>query len=161
MTEKERFAQVEQKIIEWAREKGILEQSTPELQAIKTLQELGELADAFERGDVEAIKMELGDVWVTLIIRYAMFVDGKFAPRTYAEQFKTTGELRRMSAPAALTSLSHAATSIRIYRDLFHWSNSFTALYDFTLTDALEAAYEKISKRTGKMVNGLWVKEVA
>lgn len=153
MTEKERFAQVEQKIIEWAREKGILEQSTEERQAIKTLQELGELADAFERGDVEAIKMELGDVWVTLIIRNYM----TFPTLPAADYF--TYDRDDIEASSALLNIADAAINLCVDFNDFKDTNLFTNHFGFTLTDALEAAYEKISKRTGKMVNGLWVKE--
>lgn len=52
----------------WAEDRGILEHSTPSAQLLKTMSELGELADATAKHDVAGVIDGIGDVLVTLII---------------------------------------------------------------------------------------------
>lgn len=52
----------------WAADRGILKHSTPSAQLLKTMSELGELADATNKNDREGIIDGIGDVLVTLII---------------------------------------------------------------------------------------------
>jgi NTP pyrophosphatase (non-canonical NTP hydrolase) len=57
------------KILEWAKEKGILEKATPKDQMLKTVEEVGELADAIGKNDKEEIKDAIGDIAVTIMIQ--------------------------------------------------------------------------------------------
>lgn len=91
------------KVLQWAKEKGILDKATPKDQMLKTIEEVGELAKAIGKNDKEEIKDGIGDIAVTIIIQ------------------------------AELNGL------------------------DFD--ECLESVYEIISKRKGKMVNGIFVKE--
>ena len=52
----------------WAYERKIIHNSTPIVQLMKTVSELGELADATLKNDTAGIVDGLGDVMVTLII---------------------------------------------------------------------------------------------
>lgn len=52
----------------WAEERKIIPNSTPAAQLMKTMSELGELADATLKNDRDEIEDGLGDVLVTLII---------------------------------------------------------------------------------------------
>lgn len=56
----------------WARERQIIPNSTPMAQLLKTMSELGELADATLKNDSEGIVDGIGDVLVTLIIYSAL-----------------------------------------------------------------------------------------
>lgn len=91
------------KTLAWADERGLLDNSGAERQALKAMSELGEFADEILKGNKEKQKMELGDVIVTLIL---------------------TGDKLGID-----------------------------------IEDALEAAYTKISNRTGRTVNGIFVKD--
>jgi NTP pyrophosphatase (non-canonical NTP hydrolase) len=88
---------------EWAADKGILEHATTLRQAEKTLEECQELICAILNEDREEIKLELGDVLVTLIIQAKM--------------------------------------------------------QNITIEECLQGAYDVISKRTGKMINGQFIKD--
>lgn len=55
-------------VTEWAEERKIIPNSTPIAQLMKTMSELGELADATLKRDAEGIKDGVGDVLVTLIV---------------------------------------------------------------------------------------------
>lgn len=61
---KELISQVEQ----WAADRKIVPNSTPQAQLMKTVSELGELADATLKGDYAGVEDGVGDVLVTLII---------------------------------------------------------------------------------------------
>lgn len=62
------FADVEMRVIKWAEDRKILPNSTSQTQLLKTMSELGELADALIKGDRKGVIDGLGDVLVTLII---------------------------------------------------------------------------------------------
>ena len=62
------YDQLEAAIIRWAYERGIIQNSTPQVQLLKTVSELGELADALIKGDMTGVEDGIGDVLVTLII---------------------------------------------------------------------------------------------
>jgi NTP pyrophosphatase (non-canonical NTP hydrolase) len=57
------------KILDWAEDKGILAKATPEAQMLKTIEEIGELANAMGKKDKEEIKDAIGDIVVTLVIQ--------------------------------------------------------------------------------------------
>lgn len=98
--------ELEQKVIAWAQERGIFEKSSPLKQAEKTIEESQELCEAVRNigwHDRAPVKLELGDVLVTLILQAHM-------------QGTTVGE-------------------------------------------CLQLAYDKISKRTGRMQDGFFVKD--
>lgn len=92
---------------QWADERGIFEKSDQFKQLAKTEEELYELADELvidrDTDNIDNVKLELGDVVVTLIL------------------------LAKMKG--------------------------------VDIIECLELAYDKISKRTGKMFDGLFVKD--
>ena len=53
---------------QWARDRQIVPNSTPMAQLMKTVSELGELADATLKADSQGIVDGVGDVIVTLVI---------------------------------------------------------------------------------------------
>ena len=61
------YANVEIKIIQWAEARKISPNSTPDTQLLKAMSELGELADATIKKDLEGIIDGVGDVMVCLI----------------------------------------------------------------------------------------------
>jgi len=61
------YAAVEIKIIQWAEARKIIPNSTPEVQLLKAMSELGELADATIKKDNDAIVDAVGDVMVCLV----------------------------------------------------------------------------------------------
>ncbi len=128
-------------ILEWAKEKGI---DNPARQYLKTLEEIGETAKAILMNDRDEILDGIGDIGVTLIILYDL-------QRTYI----ATDETRPFCEGLDLVvdSLSHM--SPWILRDL----NDVAYTHDTTLQECLNIAWEVISKRTGKTVNGTFIKD--
>lgn len=62
------FHELEDKIVQWARDRKIIPNSNPGAQLMKTMSELGELADATLKGNMTGIQDGVGDVLVTLIL---------------------------------------------------------------------------------------------
>jgi len=62
------FQELEQNIIQWAKDRRIIPNGDPSAQLLKTMSELGELADATLKFDWDGIEDGVGDVLVTLIL---------------------------------------------------------------------------------------------
>jgi NTP pyrophosphatase (non-canonical NTP hydrolase) len=60
------------KVEKWADDKGILENGTFEKQALKTLEEAGELLVGVGKNNKYEIKDAIGDIMVTIIIQAKM-----------------------------------------------------------------------------------------
>jgi NTP pyrophosphatase (non-canonical NTP hydrolase) len=62
------YEELEELVLAWGGARGILEKSTPQAQLLKTMSELGELADATVKGDTAGVIDGIGDTMVTLIL---------------------------------------------------------------------------------------------
>lgn len=62
------FAELQARVVQWAQARQIIPNSNPMAQLLKTMSELGELADATLKNDREGIIDGIGDVLVTLIL---------------------------------------------------------------------------------------------
>ena len=61
------FNEVQMKVIRWSEARKILKHSTPEAQMLKMVSEVGELADAINKGNMDDIQDAVGDTLVCLI----------------------------------------------------------------------------------------------
>lgn len=59
--------QLEALVVNWAKDRGIVPNATPESQVLKAVSEMGELADATAKGRDDEMKDAIGDVVVCLI----------------------------------------------------------------------------------------------
>ena len=108
MSKYEIMEELENKVVDWGYDRGILTTNAPDTfirskQLLKTEEEVAELADAIASNDREEAIDAIGDILVTLIIQ--------------------------------------------------------TRLWNTNLYECLDQAYEVISKRTGRMVDGIFVKD--
>lgn len=62
------YSELEIKVIQWGEARKIVQNSTPAAQWKKTLEEVNELRDAINAGDLDAMKDAYGDILVTLIM---------------------------------------------------------------------------------------------
>jgi NTP pyrophosphatase (non-canonical NTP hydrolase) len=97
------YWELEQDVLKWAADKGIMEKGNPAAQSEKTKEEVEELIQAIKDNNPVEIKDALGDILVTIIIQAEM--------------------------------------------------------QGLHLEDCLETAYNVIAKRTGKMVDGQFLKD--
>jgi NTP pyrophosphatase (non-canonical NTP hydrolase) len=66
------YQELEENVIQWAKDRQIIPNSNPTAQLMKTMSELGELADATLKNDRTEIVDGVGDVLVTLILYCAL-----------------------------------------------------------------------------------------
>lgn len=115
-----KYNELEPLVIQWAKEKRILDKATPLAQAGKTLEEVRELIEAVE------IQEEGLETFIN--------IKGKTVD--------TQEEIKDAFGDILVTIIIGAE------------------LQGLKLEDCLESAYNVISKRTGKMLNGVFVKDV-
>lgn len=138
----------------WAKERGIYDHSTPKAQLLKALSELGELADAVIKDDVEGIKDGVGDVAVCMV-NYAYMSGIEFEeidvyswiPDTdnigFAAELIGGGLQGSLDMPDCLSEMASIASN-----------------HDLEFMDCCEHAWNQIKDRKGRMVpGGAFVKE--
>jgi NTP pyrophosphatase (non-canonical NTP hydrolase) len=62
------YADIEMQVIRWGEARQIVQNSNPRAQAIKTLEEVGELMQAIQDKDRDAMIDAYGDILVTLVM---------------------------------------------------------------------------------------------
>ena len=62
------YANTEMKVIQWGEARGIVQNSTPYAQALKTQEELNELFEAISKDDREAMADAYADILITLVM---------------------------------------------------------------------------------------------
>jgi len=112
-------------------------------QALKATSEIGELADAVLKNDIDEIKDAIGDIFVCWVNMYKL--DGY-------EIKSMTASSNAFDRESIILSMRGDASSLL---DLEFIAES----YGLTLLECIDAAIEVISKRKGKIINGAFVKD--
>lgn len=151
----------EQDIIDWAKERGIFMKGDPLTQGLKTFEEVAEVINDHLKG--RDISIELGDVYVTLVLQARMqgtdledCLTAVPVRATFKEQVADLG----LDVAMMLESIQSGNTDVTIYI-----GNALSGLYilarmqDLDLHTCINLAYAKISERSGKMVDGVFRNE--
>ena len=163
-------------IQEWAKERGIFDKSTPFDQLLKTHEEVGELIKACYDNDKPAIQDAIGDVMVTLInYCYFMKIDAWIQINDVLNIGDETNEDKVILSLYTLRELSSLMNNTfitmgRMYEEqpktiffnfsyIIYYLNNIAILENTTLEECLNIAYNEIKERTGKMINGKFVKD--
>ena len=175
----ERFAELASMICQWADEKGI---NNPIAQHSKTNEEIAELFCGLVKEDREQIKDDIGDIVVTLIIQYHIQQHLPEPDKAFVEvmdlakptrfslfNFGMTVEGLTYHSHKMLVQLIRQEKNCEPNYDFIHGAETIMSFlhttaehYDLCLVeDCLEHAWNEIKHRTGKNVNGVFVKEVA
>ena len=151
--------ELKQKVINWAKEKKLIKPENAYKQALKMFSEIGEVADAICKEDKENLQMEIGDVYVTLII-LAKQLDinlsvkiksAKIFPDYLCDLIENANQILFLIYTNELgveTYIEHALIDL----------NAIALGNQLNLNNCLQSAYNKISKRIGKTVNGTFIK---
>lgn len=134
-------------VMDWAAAKGIYENSTYQAQIVGAFNELGELVMA--DNDEDRVK-EAGDVAVYLVNAWFLY-DGRDLPKephTPSKHF--TPAVGCISNNLADANIEQALNSLKGYVE---------EVLELDFLECCEAAWNKISKRKGRMINGRFVKE--
>jgi len=159
-------------IQEWAKEREIYEELTPFDELLKTHEEVGELIKACYDNDKPAIQDAIGDVIITLI-NYCYMIEGDVLS-FFGKYKKTIWDECAEVMPTSLTlneTLSALMRSACIYKIRISDSISFfisltfdclynlADLYNTTIEECLNIAYNEIKNRKGKIINGKFIKD--
>ena len=163
-------------IQEWAKERKIYEELTPFDELLKTHEEVGELIKACYDNDKPAIQDAIGDVLVTLInYCYFMKIDAWIQINDVLNIGDETNEdkvilslytLRKLSSLMNNTFITMGRTHEEQPKTIFfnfsyiiYYLNNIAILENTTLEECLNIAYNEIKNRTGKMINGKFIKD--
>lgn len=154
-------------IILWASQKGLLDNPNPQKQLAKTLEELGETTGAFVKQNGLKVVDGVGDIFITLII---------IAKQLDIEKSIDNGMV--LSPPKACDELTYlfnisreiGTISDRINSNQFVYCDfpivecvrnlrGFCDLIGHDLEYCLDHAYNEIKNRTGKLKDGVFVKD--
>jgi hypothetical protein len=159
-------------IQEWAKERGIFDKSTPFDQLLKTHEEVGELIKACYDNDKPAIQDAIGDTMICLI-NYCHFIELDVIKKIkqavelslpeldiitrVIEVYKSLGRLISINMWEKDGELSET-NGIRVF-SIVYYLNNIARLENTSLEECLNIAYNEIKNRTGKMINGKFVKD--
>lgn len=158
-----------QKVVEeWAKERD-LHNNDYKKQAFYLLSEYGELVDGVLKNDREKIMDSIGDILVVEIIyamQRGMNIDWDISKNVGKEEnvFRLlnvlVSDIKRITDIVTYADWTYEA--IKQTLDYIPLDLQYIAkLYDTTIEECLQYAYEEIKDRKGKTVDGVFVKEEA
>ena len=138
-----------EKIIQWAKDRKIIPNSSTRIQCLKAVSEIGELADALIKHDVEAIKDAAGDIMVCMYIA------------DYLSDDRLIDKCELSSVSDILTSLSFLIKfHVVVEPNINDVITRIIEPYNLTLDECIDSAYEVIKDRKGVLLeNGVFVKD--
>lgn len=147
MNKEERYKQLCEQVVAWAKERNLIDPKNAGKQYLKFLEEVGETARAILKDEKPQMIDGFGDIAVTMIILGEQ-LNHKYAlscTHTIIE-IELYDVVRRVAPnfcnPSAMNFLHDAA-----------------AKHGLDLVECLESAYNEIKDRKGKTVNGSFHKE--
>ena len=161
-----------EKILQWASDKGILAKGTPDGQLAKTIEELIETAQAVALYDLiaesyhfddedanerlEHVKDGIGDVYVTLVIHAKL--KGYEIPEAGANEDDYTNKELFNDFGSGISQL-HKTSWDCAYIPLVSILHKLARNHCLTLRECVEHSYNVIYKRTGEMIDGVFVRD--
>lgn len=174
-----------EKVRQWGLDRGIVytgaegqdKQAMMEAQARYTLKETAELLDAYADQDIDKINDAIGDILVTLIVGASSddksyrgllsHLSGDHYTLSYTSDFDfTSAYMDLVSHASFLVKKSkfdipangyYKSVVLRLEQSLKSANLEFDQ--ELSLKDCLELAYNEIKNRTGKVVNGQFIKD--
>ena len=169
------------KINDWAEIRGLNRSDFLAMQLEKSREENAELTQAitkYELGNKEAIveiKDAIGDVYVTLVVAFKLLKPIETVYYTFRstvlwhskDELKTSwicfSELLRMTDTRFYkTFISEEKIDVELFKMVVTYINLLDVVakkYDLELVDCVDYAYNQIKNRTGKMIDGSFVKD--
>jgi NTP pyrophosphatase (non-canonical NTP hydrolase) len=149
MNKEEKLKDLIEKVEAWAEERNLIKHENASRQYLKFLEETGELARAILKNDVLEIIDSFGDSFVTIII-LAKQLDIKLDTTLYKIDLYET---------LNLYEFVNLASPYTVAEEFIDVINLVAQSHGYDLVDCLEVAYNVISKRKGKTINGTFIKE--
>lgn len=157
-------------IEQWAEDRNLIEGSTPKKQFIKLMEEFGELCSGVSKNKIDVVKDSIGDCFVVMVI---------LAAQRKKDEMRQADEVAAFSEPYGNNKVDiedHLINSLYVLHRLSHELSShanisvlFTSYFvqllevthhfDLDIHDCVQAAWDEIKDRKGRMIDGVFVKE--
>lgn len=136
-------------IIEWAKERNILFPENAPKQRLKLIEECGELASAVLKNDVEKQKDSIGDVFVVLVILNKQLNDYMIFDSEMAYIPDFNFNISDLISYYCYNNEKGLSSTLR----------QMALNLNLDLTECANIAWNEIKNRTGKTVNGTFIKD--
>ena len=160
-------------IEQWAEDRNLIEGSTPQKQFIKLMEEFGELCSGVAKNKPDVIKDSIGDCFVVMVILAKQnHIDSVLETISNLDSFQPVFKLDVEEVIAeTVVSLGMLASELMGQNlemptkvdAIFGWPYLSLKLisrkYNLMLTDCVQAAWDEIKDRKGRMIDGVFVKE--
>ena len=163
-------------IEQWAEERNLIEGSTPQKQFIKLMEEFGELCSGVAKNKPDVIKDSIGDCFVVMVILAKQnHIDSvlekisdldSFQPvfelgveEIIAETVVSLGMLGMLASELMGQNLEMPTKVDAIFGCPCLSLKLISRKYNLMLTDCVQAAWDEIKDRKGRMIDGVFVKE--
>lgn len=140
-------------VIGWADSKGILTKESSPRQFLKIIEESGETCQAILKNDMPKIIDGIGDMAVTIII-YSEQNNMRIDYKAVFYNFRKRSHKAIMASFLSFMIDGHP-------RYAFSTLHELAESFGLSLEECMEAAWNEIKDRTGKTVNGVFVKDEA
>lgn len=166
----ERLNILKEKIEKWAIDRELDKKGTVQGQLTKTAEEAAELIIGISKGKKEVIKDSIGDIYVTLIVGNMLDkkLNFKILNETCCKMVEEVLPIdkekgSKLKVISCISGIMLSTTQCGYKNDILESAITnlmgAATIYDLDFVDCVESAYEEISDRKGKMVNGTFVKE--
>lgn len=153
---------------QWAEERNFKDGATIEGQQLKLVEEVGEIAAAIARNNIDGIKDGIGDAAVVLTV--ICFLRGcaieDVLAACYPQKIDIAAAL--LEEATLIDDVSDAKILLQVIRssEVVHYSCAamlglvaIAERYELNFVDCLAAAWDAIKDRKGRMIGGVFVKE--
>ena len=154
----------------WAEDRNLIEGSTPKKQFIKLMEEFGELCSGVSKNKIDVVKDSIGDCFVVMVI---------LAAQRKKDEMLSADEVAAFTEPYGNNKVDiedHLINSLYVLHRLSHELSSYANIsvlfmscfvqllevahhFDLDIHDCVQAAWDEIKDRKGRMIDGVFVKE--
>lgn len=155
------FEEFQTNVQEWSEERGIYEHSTALAQALKAVSEVGEMADATIKNDLDALKDAIGDVAVCLV--NVAYMTGVPIEKRQLREDEIAGCKVKVAAHVShevtgvAVDISYECGKLQMIESVgasIAQLKSCASHHSLDFLDCCSAAWHEIKDRTGHMVAG-------
>jgi hypothetical protein len=142
------FIELNHNIVEWAKERGLINKDFALRQTVKLIEEIGETASAILKSNVDKQKDGIGDIYIVITILSAQLGLTPFVP---------TGEVKGFKSPEyeILSMVTNTDSNSSMIVNLERLAKAL----NLDLLECVNLAYNEIKDRKGELVDGTFIKE--
>lgn len=160
---------LDEKIISWARWRGLDKKGTVEGQVIKTAEEVAELIIGQSKDDKNKIIDSIGDVYVTLVVGNLIQGKGDFEKAFKRAELESKNIVGHFGSPDKSEQIINLMTATKDILMLGYTTHTIDFMLmnimiaagkkQLSFKNCVESAYQEIKGRKGRIIDGTFVKE--